>query len=246
MPSCHHSYARFSNSDTIVVFVHGIQGSPRQFRNITSTIPKSIDYMCVLLPGHGCSLKSFRRNGRREWASYFSTLTIDLRKRYSRIYFVGHSMGCLIGIDAAVRGEIVFDGMLLVACPLRIRFNLRYLAMGLKAIKHQKPSNVYIRAMQDANSIDIHNPLGLLTCIKPYAGLIALMIRANRHVLNLNTSVCMIQSDADEIVSARSAKVAAKNKRIKTIVVSESSHFYYSSEALSVIQCELAALIQSN
>ena len=53
MSKQHAAYSRISESDTIVVFVHGIQGSPRQFNYIASNVPKHIDYMCVLLPGHG-------------------------------------------------------------------------------------------------------------------------------------------------------------------------------------------------
>ena len=76
-----------------------------------------------------------------------------------------------------------------------------------------------------------------------FIGLFALMARANRHIGNLNTNVCMIQSDGDEIVSMRSVRIAAANRNIKTIIVPDSGHFYYSPEAKAIIRTEFRALI---
>lgn len=239
----HAAYSRISESDTIVVFVHGIQGSPRQFNYIASNVPKHIDYMCVLLPGHGKTIREFCRSGRKEWIEYFDGICSDLRGRYKRIYFVGHSMGCLIGIDAMIRKTIQFDGMLLMACPLKIRLNVGYVLMCLKTTCTQKSSDSYLRAMQEANSIETSTPWKLFTCMKPYFGLASLIFRVRTEIRHLNAKVCIIQSDCDEIVSSRTIRISSKIRNCKVVIAPNSGHFYYSSEANSIICRELCLLM---
>ena len=243
MHNYHQPYSRISGSNTIVVCVHGIQGSPQQFRYLVTNLPAGIDYMCVLLPGHGATIKQFRKCGKKEWIAYFSDLCSDLRRTYERIYFVGHSLGCLIGIEAMMQGTIHFDGMLLIACPLKIRLSMRYLSMALRSVQAKPALSVYLRAMQDANSVSLRYPLEMLSCVKPYMGLLLLIIRANRAIRHLDVPVCLVQSAKDEIVSPRSIKVVRDIHNIKSVIVPNSGHFFYPPLAQEIIRRELDALM---
>ena len=53
----------------------------------------------------------------------------------------------------------------------------------------------------------------------------------------------MIQSENDEIVSARSIDVVGQMENTKAVVVPGSGHFFYSAEAKEIIRRELFALI---
>ena len=53
----------------------------------------------------------------------------------------------------------------------------------------------------------------------------------------------MIQSDRDEIVSARSMDVVGEMENAKAVVVPGSSHFFYSAEDREIIRRELFALL---
>ena len=55
----HSVCSRLSDADTVVLCVHGIQGSPGQFDWLTKNIPEQIDYQCILLPGHGKTNEEF-------------------------------------------------------------------------------------------------------------------------------------------------------------------------------------------
>ena len=243
MAERHRAFSRLTDSKEIVLFVHGIQGSPEQFRELAACLPENIDTMSLQLPGHGGSLRDFRHAGKREWLEYFCGLCGKLRESYEKVFYVGHSLGCLIGIEAAASGVICFDGMLLIACPIRIRLSLRYFAMGWRAIMPNASSDAYVLAARAANSVAVKHPLGLLTCVKPYAGLALLIAQSGRRIKNLHSRVCMIQSDRDEIVSVRSMDVVGKMENAKAVVVPDSGHFFYSAEAKEIIRRELFALL---
>ena len=53
----------------------------------------------------------------------------------------------------------------------------------------------------------------------------------------------MIQSEYDEIVSARSMDVAGKMANAKAVIAPGSGHFLYSAEAKEIIRRELFALL---
>lgn len=243
MAERHRAFSRCSGSKEIVLFVHGIQESPEQFRELAACLPEHIDTMSLMLPGHGGSLRDFRRAGKREWLEYFCGLCGKLCQSYEKVFFVGHSLGCLIGIEAAASGAIVFDGMLLIACPIRIRLSLRYFAMGWRAIMSNASSDAYVLAARAANSVAVKHPLELLTCVKPCVGLALLIAQSGRRIKRLRSRICMIQSDQDEIVSAKSTDVVGQMANAKAVLVPGSGHFFYSAEAKEIIRRELFALL---
>ena len=100
-----------------------------------------------------------------------------------------------------------------------------------------------LRAIREANSVEIRNPLEMLSCIRPYGGLLLLIRQCGREIRKLRTTICMIQSDHDEIVSARSLRVAADTPNLEAITVPGSGHFYYSSEAKAIVRRRLQALL---
>lgn len=240
----HRPYSRLSGSDTLVLFLHGIQGSPCQFQYLTAGLPEDVDYMCALLPGHGGSVQTFRRSGSREWLAHFRAICRSICPKYKDVYFVGHSLGCLIGMEAAASGDAHFKAMLLIACPLKIRPTPRYLAVGWQAMRKKFPSSDTAAAAKRANSIAVRHPLELLTCAKPYASLLRMISRAGKTLPAVRASIVMIQSDRDEIVSMRSLKICKRARESRAIIVPDSGHFYYSPAAQMQIRQELAELLK--
>lgn len=240
----HRAYSRLSGSNTLVLFLHGIQGSPRQFQYLTAGLPEDVDYICALLPGHGGSVQAFRRSGSKEWLAHFRALCRSICPKYKNVYFVGHSLGCLIGMEAAASGDARFSAMLLIACPLKIRPTLRYLMIGWQAMRKKLPSSDIAAAAKHANSIAVRHPLELLTCAKPYASLLRMILRAGKTLPALLTAIVMIQSDHDEIVSMRSLAICKRAEKGRAIIVPNSGHFYYSPAAQMQIQQELAELLK--
>lgn len=118
--SRHESLCRLGNSQTVVVFVHGIQGSPSQFGWLMDVLPPETDFVNLLLPGHGRSVRAFRKAGKADWENTVSELVRLLSRTYRRIIWVGHSMGCLLGLHAARLMPDAFSALLL-NCPFILR-----------------------------------------------------------------------------------------------------------------------------
>ncbi|MBR6862654.1 MAG: alpha/beta hydrolase [Acidaminococcaceae bacterium] len=98
------------------LFVHGIQGHPRQFQFLIDRLPEGTPYRNVLLPGHGADVKAFRRSGREAWQAAVREAAGELRGQCGQLVFVGHSMGCLLGLLSEQAAPGTFSDMLLLCC----------------------------------------------------------------------------------------------------------------------------------
>lgn len=239
----HSTYQRITGNDTLVLCVHGIQGSPSQFSYLTDRLPADVDFLCPILPGHGGSVSEFARADSSEWLRFLREMLSDLVLRYKRIVYVGHSMGCLLGILAAAEGIAEFSGMLLLACPLALRPTVRYALNNWRAVTQKNPSSPWVQAAKDANSVSCRSPFAYLICIKPYLGLFRLMIMAKRTLAPLKAPVIALHSDGDEIVSRKSLSILSTRAHADTALVPDSGHFLYSSAARQIILQRLLSLL---
>ena len=93
MQTVHSEYKYKSSSDTVLVFTHGIQGSPMQFNKIINSLKGEYSIENLLLPGHGNSVKEFVNSSLDEWQKCLDNRIELLEKEYKNIILVGHSMG---------------------------------------------------------------------------------------------------------------------------------------------------------
>ena len=238
----HKAYSRMNGSDTVVLCVHGIQGSPVQFDWLMERVPACVDLLCVLLPGHGKTSREFAKTGWREWIGYIDRVYRDLAARYKRVIYIGHSMGCLLGIIAAGRGA-AWRSMILLACPLRLHLTFRYLRNNLKAAFQPGSADPYVSAIVKSNSISSDHPFGFLMYLKPYMGLLKLVCIARKAVKQIDIPMIVFQSEKDEIVSAGSLKYFMCEPNAVTCILPDSGHSFYSAESKkTVVQNMLGVL----
>lgn len=242
--SSHAAYERITTAKTVVLFVHGIQGSPLQFKWFVNSLPSNIDYKCILLPGHGGSVARFKKTGSKEWQRYINKLCTELRTKYERVVYVGHSMGCLLGINATKLDDKCFDAMLLLACPTVLSPTVKYFVDNFRAVKGSKLKDPHIEAIKKANSVYAKSPYSYLSCVRPYIGLFKLIAEARTQVSNLQIPIVLVHSEHDEIVSQKSLVSFRGLIGVKSIIVPASGHFLYSPDAKNSIIEELEKLIQ--
>lgn len=238
----HAAVRRRSGADTLVIFVHGIQGSPRQFDWLVSLLPDHVDYECALLPGHGATVYDFRKYGAADWEAHVRGICEDAAKRYQRILYVGHSMGCLLGILAAEAG-IHFDSMLLLACPLALRPTLKYFINNYRAVSEGGMGDPYADAVRQANSVCADSSWQYLFCVRPYLELLKLIRAAKRVAAKLDVPVLLLHSEEDEIVSGRSMNFFRDMPNVRADVLPDCGHFLYTCAAKRQISKEMLRLL---
>lgn len=222
-------------TETGVIFVHGIQGSPRQFDFLVEKMPQSVLCHSVLLPGHGATLAEFRASGADDWLSAVLRESEEMRSRCSRLIYVGHSMGCLLGLMAE-REKKIYSEMFFLCCPFYIRVTMRYLRSGLCAMKKRAlPEDKFAAAFKRANSIPARGALASLFCVHPYMELFRIMRRVKTEKMRPSCPSRFFFSTRDEIVSHKSARYAAERLGVAPEKLAGCGHNYFTDEARSAL-----------
>ena len=97
------------NSKYTIVFVHGIIGSPFRFHDLYPFVPSDFSLIKVVLDGHGKKAKDFSHTSLKKWRDQIHSLLDDLRKKKQKVIFVGHSMGCLLGMEESLKPDNVIE-----------------------------------------------------------------------------------------------------------------------------------------
>ena len=82
----HSEYRRIvPGAQKAVLFVHGINATPRFFDEYAAALPADVSVHNLLLPGHGGSVRDFGRHSAAEWESHVRAALDDLRKRHEQV-----------------------------------------------------------------------------------------------------------------------------------------------------------------
>ncbi len=216
---------------TAVLMVHGIQGGPGWFGFLDGRLPEGVRTRSLLLPGHGADVRAFRRSGREQWLDSVRRAAGEMRGQCGRLIFVGHSMGCLLGLEIERESPGTFAGMALLCCPFRIRPTLRYLRNNFLASRPERETDdAFVRAARAANSVSAAHPAEYLTCVHPYLELLRLMGTVRRDGAVPACPVRFLFSESDEIVSPRSVRFARERFGAEPVILPGCGHNYYSAE----------------
>ena len=139
----HEPYIRIvPGSDTAVLMVHGIVGTPHHFDGILAAIPENWCVYNILLDGHGGDVKNFSKTSMEIWRKQVRSILNALGVRYKRIFIVAHSMGTLLTMEAASDQKNKIAGMLFLASPLKIGVKPRTALYALQlAFELDKPDS---------------------------------------------------------------------------------------------------------
>ena len=216
---------------TGILLVHGIQGSPDQFRFLTGRLPEDIRVRNLLLPGHGADVRTFRRSGRAQWLAAVRQAAGELRGQCGRLIFVGHSMGCLLGMETERERPGTFAGMALLCCPFHIRPTARYFRYGLLASRPERETDdAFVRAAREANSVAAAHPAQYLTCAHPYLELLRLARTVRKNAAVPACPARFLFSGRDEIVSPRAARFARERFGTEPEILPGCGHNRFSPE----------------
>ena len=225
-----------------VLFVHGINATPRFFDEYVAAVPGDWSVHNILLPGHGGTVKDFGKHSAREWEEHVRACLNELRASHERVHIVAHSLGTLLAIREAVRDDAGIAGMLLLCVPLRIWSRPSALVRNACKGLGGKASAEELRTCY-GTEVDwrIWRYIGW---IPRYLELFALSRDARRKVSRLTVPTRAFMAGKDEQVSLRSEKCMAGNPAITLRRMPKSRHHEFAPEDKAAILSALRDMCQ--
>ena len=240
------------NSDTMIIFIHGILESPYQFRNLAQiAVDNNISVCAVLLDGHGKSGKDFVKSNLNMWRASVEKEIENYRNKYKNIILAGHSMGTLLSIESYLKYKQNIKSIVAIATPLAIRVKFNIIRSCIKIALGIIPKDDFLtRYAYEAISVNETNLFNYIKWAPRYIDLFKLIIKVRLNLNNIDIPMLIFHSMNDELVSLKSIKIYKKifkyNNKLdnKCIINLENSgHFYYDYSDLEVLESELKSFI---
>lgn len=209
-----------------VLFIHGIVSTPRFFDDYAAAVPADWSVHCVLLPGHGGTVKDFGCSGAAQWTAHVRAALEELRASHERVYIVAHSLGTLLAIRAAAADSTRIAGMLLLCVPLRIwprpSALLHNALKGVGLAENNEALHTYYGTEQD------WRVWRYIRWIPRYLELFRESAAARREIAVLKVPAHVFMAEKDELVSLRGEREMRKNPVIRLTRLPDSHHHEFS------------------
>lgn len=224
----HSEYIRETNSDTAVLFIHGILGTPRHFDEFIPLLPQEWSVFNILLTGHGGTTEEFACSSMKLWLSKAEQTMKYLAARYKKVIIVAHSMGALFAARLALRYPQI-KLLFLLAPPLSISLKPSAVTNSAKVLFGLvRPYDFPAVAARDRYSITPDPRLWrYISWLPRYMELSRLSYRSRKVFSRLHTPCCIVLSAKDELVSSRSLSYLKNCRSARIMQMKRSGHFYY-------------------
>ncbi|MGL5695170.1 MAG: alpha/beta hydrolase [Peptostreptococcaceae bacterium] len=240
-------FMEVENSNTMVVFIHGILESPNQFYNLAKiTIENNMSVCGILLDGHGKTGMEFANSSLDKWIESVDNGIKKHINKYDNIILVGHSMGVLLAIDYYIKNKNKVKSIVAIATPLNIRIKTNIMKSSLKiAVGVVKEDDILTKYAYKAFSIKDTSLLTYPRWIPRYIDLFKLTNNIRNKLNEVELPMLIFHCMNDELVSNKSIKTYEKsfnynnkNNNKKLIKLFNSGHFYYEKEGLAKLEEE--------
>ena len=233
----HREYIRLvPESDTAVLLIHGICGSPAHFRHLLPLIPENWSVCNLLLDGHGRNVQDFAATSMKKWKAQVSRHLEQLRSSHRRVLIAGHSLGTLLAIEEAIKNSDKIEGLFLLNVPIYVHLPP---ATMLCAIRSALGMDRYlaVKDMLDDCSITLTPRLWeYIGWVPRFCELLAQTTHIRKLLPNLEVPARCFHSVGDELVSRRSCPSLEAHPAIKLTLLPQSGHFQYKGEDLQLLQ----------
>ncbi|MEE0061592.1 MAG: alpha/beta fold hydrolase [Acutalibacteraceae bacterium] len=232
-------------SDTAVLFIHGIIGTPNYFNRFIPLIPEDWTVCNLLLDGHGKGIDDFAKTSMDKWKAQVEEKVNQLCDMHENIILVGHSMGTLFAIQQGIKNPDKIKALMLLAAPLRVGVKpLMFSNFAKVVFNHFEDDDHMALATVNTFGIDMDKRLWkYLGWIPRYLELFS-EIRKTREILSeLSVPCYAFQSKNDEAVSMTSCNDLNINENIHTTVLNDSTHYYYNNDDYNLIVNQLTSLV---
>ena len=200
-------------SNTMVIFIHGILEGPKQFRKFTEVVyNKGFSYSAILLDGHGGSGKKFANSSMKKWINSVEKEILKYKDKYENIILVGHSMGGLLSILLSLKYKNKVKSLILISTPLKVHVRFDMMISSIKiALGKIKDEDTLTKYAYNALSVDRSSLVTYARWIPRYKDLFELIIMVKRELKNIAIPTLIIHTKKDELVSNKSLNLFYKN-----------------------------------
>ncbi len=236
-------------SDTVVIFIHGILEKPKQFRQLAAlSYKEGYSVAILLLPGHGGSGEAFIRTHLYKWVDYVNSRIAYYKRRYPHVIIVGHSMGGLLGLGYCTKWPKHIQRAVIVDMPVWVHLWPRVLVGAIKIARGSiKPNERYVLSEYQAIGVRGASFAIYLRWIPRYMDLFTLMGYVNKRLERLSMPILIVQAKKDEFVHLYSAKRLGKVlKNSQIMYLRDSGHFCYNEDDLYLLEKVFVHFLREN
>ena len=200
-------------SNTMVIFVHGILEGTKQFRKFTDIVyNKGFSYSAILLDGHGGSGKKFANSSMKKWINSVEKEILKYKDKYENIILVGHSMGGLLSILLSLKYKNKVKSLILISTPLKVHVRFDMMISSIKiALGKIKDEDTLTKYAYNALSVDRSSLVTYARWIPRYKDLFELIVMVKRELKIIAIPTVIIHTKKDELVSNKSLNLFYKN-----------------------------------
>lgn len=246
----HQPFAKVTrNHSAVILYIHGIMGSPIEFIPFAENLINApIDYKTILLPSHGGSGRAFLKSNRHAWQSCIDQEVEKLVKQYQQVYLIGHSLGGLLALNAAIHFPI--SGIMLINTALRTRITFQQISLSLRVLLASKNSqDPLISTYRDSFSISLEDWWTMPGWVVPMAEVLRVASKTRKILPLINAPVFIYQSLKDETVHPISAQLLKKslvNSKVKLTYFNNSTHAFFEEKDRQLMVGDLTQLINGS
>ncbi len=225
-------------SDFVILYMHGIMGSPFEFRRIAEALKdENIYFKALLLPGHGCNGYAFFRSDADTWQTHVNQEISHLKETYSKIILIGHSLGGLLALNASLIYPV--DGIVLLNTPIKTRISIHQISMALRVILSSgKADDPMIRTYRETFSVALNDWWTLPLWIPRLLDVNRVASQTEKILTEVKVPVILFQSIHDETVNPKSAEILKRglgDHLISLSYLNKSTHAYFVNEEFNEI-----------
>ena len=243
----HEEYIRkVPGSSMAVLLIHGIVGTPEHFKPFLSLFPEKWSVYNILLDGHGKDVKAFSATSMAKWKDQVFLRLEEILQNSERVMIIGHSMGCLFAVQAAVRYPDRVAQLFLLNIPLRLHIPLSTVTATLRiAFDKVRPQDSVALVMCSDGGVALEKGFWKYIPWTPrFLELLWEMRRTEKMLPLLAVPTEAYHGMHDELVGEGSCKVLEQKTDAQCIRLPDSGHFRYEGEDLPLLKSNLEKLIE--
>ncbi len=222
-----------NDKKTAVLFIHGFLGSARFFDQIkTELADADAGLASISLAGHDASYEDFCQSGWRDWQESANMKLRELSDTYDRVLLVGHSMGGLIAVRAAVAMPEKVAGVVGIGFPIKISLGPRWIKLNIAATQPKVPGeDPRVTSAREFAGVPIRSVEEYFKTLPQNIGFLKTAGAARREISQLRAPLTVINFERDEIVAPSVPRfVKDRLPGAEIVLLPKSYHFLFAED----------------